>query len=96
MLSKFVHARTREVLCQSTLQHLFCPNSITESIGTNIQFFCKNEYMVHDAYAITGTRFRPFQGRRNIIHDSFQDRYLESILFLDAAFCYAHVTAVSR
>ena len=80
----YVHLHTREIPYQSILQHLFCPNSITESIGTNIQFFCKNVYMVDDVHAITGSRFRPFQTNHFPAYTSFQDRYLKSIMFLDS------------
>jgi hypothetical protein len=61
----YVHARTREIHYQSILEHLFCPNSIAESIGSNIQFFCKSVYLVKDVHVVTGSvitdsRFQSF------------------------------------
>jgi hypothetical protein len=79
----YVHARTREIPYQSILDHLFCPDSIAESIGSNMQFFCKSVYLVKDVHVVTGSRFKSFQGHRQYIHDTNHDRYVESIQFID-------------
>ena len=41
-------------------------------------------YMVEDVHAITGPRFRPFQGSLLPAYTSFHDRYVASIMFLDS------------
>jgi hypothetical protein len=78
----YVHVRTREIPYQPIIDHLFCPDSITESIGSNIQFFCKSVYLVKDVHVVIGSRFHSFQGSRQYIYDTNQDRYVDSILFI--------------
>jgi hypothetical protein len=42
--------------------------------------------LVKDVHVVTGSRFKSFQGRRQYIHDTVQDRYVESILLVDKLF----------
>lgn len=47
----YVHFRSREIPYQSIIDHLFCPNSVTDAIGLNSQRYCQGVYMVRDAQA---------------------------------------------